>query len=99
MGLLFACVGAIFPDAVRAHIFDMYTREHSINPTRKRDGPTTVFAFSRKSPIRTVMISRLKIPRDFSRARGDSGFWITIVSIIDDEIVFSNTVLSATVHI
>jgi len=53
-------------DTERAHIFDMYTREHSTNPARKHDRPIAVFAFSRKSRVRTVMISRPKISRDFS---------------------------------
>lgn len=69
MGLLFACVGAILSAPVRAHIFDMYTREHSINPARKRDTQTCrcVFAFSRKSPVRNAYgISDRKYPGDFS---------------------------------
>lgn len=62
-------------DTERAHIFDMYTREYSINPAWKRDRPTTVFAFSRKSSIRTVIISQPKISRDFSRASGTAFYY------------------------
>jgi len=77
-GLIVCLCWSDILDVERAHIFDMYTREHSINPARKRDRPTTVFAFSRKS--RWLWYLDQKYPEIFPEPRNRLEYIILILS-------------------